>query len=139
MKAGEFLNMPAVINMEIVCAKIELEHYKRLAEKMKNTLAENESTSRLIDEANENIKRQQSILHEKYMCLTKAEQEILRVVSALKDERIKTAIKYRYICLMKYEDIADKMNYCVRQVRRFLEKGTAEIEKIMENDEEKTG
>ena len=106
---------------------------------MKNTLAENESTNRLINEAKENIKEKQKILYEKYIALTKAEQQICKMLGTLNDERVKTAIMYRYICLMKYEDIADKMNYCDRQVRRFLEKGMAEIEKILEQKEEKTG
>ena len=40
MQARELLNMPAVINMEIMCAKIELEHYKKLAEQMKKNESE---------------------------------------------------------------------------------------------------
>ena len=44
MQAREILNMPAIINMEIVSAQIELEHYKRLASQMEKCFVETEET-----------------------------------------------------------------------------------------------
>lgn len=136
MKAREFLNMPAVINMEIMCARIELEHYKRLAGQMQNTLVDNDRTRLLLLNANEKIREQEKLLEEKYISLTNAERKICEAVNRLDDEHVKAALKYRYICLMKFEEISEKMQYCVRQVRRFCEKGMAELDEIWE---EKTG
>ena len=136
MQAREFLNMPAVINMEILCAQIELEHYKKLAEQIKNCLLESDESALQLKAANEKINEYKKLLSAKYLRLIEAEKKICSAVDMLCDERVKTALKYRYICLMKFEDIADKMAYCVRQVRRFCEKGMAELDEIWE---EKTG
>ena len=132
MQAKELLNMPAVINKEIACAHIELEHYKKLAVQMKNCLLETEQTRLQLKEVNEKITEYKRLLAEKYLSLTEAENKICSAVNLLSDERVKTALKYRYICLMKFEDISTKMQYCVRQIRRFCEKGIAELDTIIE-------
>lgn len=131
MQAREFLNMPAVINMEIICAQIELEHYKNLAEQIKNCLEETDEVSLRLKAVDEKITEYKKLLSEKYLHLMETEKKICSAIDLLCDERVKAALKYRYICLMKYEDIADKMAYCVRQVRRFCEKGMAELDEIL--------
>lgn len=131
MQIREFLNMPAVINMEITCAQIELEHYKKLADKMKNCLQEDEQTKTQLSEINQKITECKKLLSEKYLSLTKAESKICSAVNMLSDERVKTALKYRYVCLMKYEDISNKMQYCVRQIRRFCEKGIMQLDEVL--------
>ncbi len=132
MQAREFLNMPAVINMEIVCVQIELEHYKKLAEQIKNCLVETDETALQLKAANEKINEYKKLLSKKYLSLIEAENKICSAIDLLCDERVKTALKYRYVCLMKYEDISKKMTYCVRQVRRYCEKGMAELEEILQ-------
>ena len=129
MQAREILNMPAIINMEIVSAQIELEHYKRLAQKMEKCFVEDEETKKQRENLLniiENLKKQ---ITKKFISRIQAEQKICTLLNTLSDERVKTALKYRYICLMNFDDIAEKMSYCTRQVRRFLEKGIEEIEK----------
>jgi len=132
MQAREFLNMPAVINMEIVCAQIELEHYKKLAEQMKNCLLENDDAKLQLKTANDKITEYKKLLSEKYISLLKAEKKICSAINLLCDERVKTALKYRYICLMKFEDISEKMTYCTRQIRRFCEKGIEELDEVLQ-------
>ena len=127
MQARELLNMPAVINMEILCVQIELKHYKELAEKIEKCVSPCGDNAALR-EINEKITECNKNLHKKYSALIDAESKIAKKVSTLNDERVKTALKYRYLCLMKFEDIADKMAYCTRQVRRFCEKGIEELE-----------
>ena len=81
MKAREFLNMPAVINMEIMCARIELEHYKRLAGQMQNTLVDNDRTRLLLLDAKEKIKEQEKLLEEKYISLNEIYLEEMPFIS----------------------------------------------------------
>ena len=136
MQAREFLNMPAVINMEILCAQIELEHYKKLAGRIKNCLAETDEAKLQLKAANEKITEYKRLLSDKYLSLIEAENKISSAIDLLCDERVKTALKYRYICLMKFEEISEKMTYCVRQVRRYCEKGIEELDEVLQ---EKSG
>lgn len=129
MQAREILNMPAIINMEIVSAQIELEHYKRLAQRMEKCFVENEETKKQRQNLNDIINNCKKNITEKFISRIQAEQKICTLLNEIHDERVKTALKYRYICLMSFDDIAEKMSYCTRQVRRFLEKGIEEIEK----------
>ena len=131
MQAREILNMPAVINMEIMSAQIELEHYKRLAGKMEKCFVENDETQKKREELENIILSYKKTITEKYLSRIEAEQKICSLVARLSDERIKTALKYRYICLMNFDEIAEKMSYCTRQVRRFLEKGTDELQELV--------
>ena len=131
MQAREILNMPAIINMEIMSAQIELEHYKRLAGKMEKCFVENDETQKKREELENIILSYKKTITEKYLSRIEAEQKICSLVARLSDERIKTALKYRYICLMNFDEIAEKMSYCTRQVRRFLEKGTDELQELV--------
>lgn len=130
MQAREILNMPAIINMEIVSAQIELEHYKRLAKKMEKCFVENEETKKQRENLNNIIESCKKNITEKFISRIEAEQKICTLLNNLSDERVKTALKYRYICLMNFDDIAEKMSYCTRQVRRFLEKGTEQLDAL---------
>ena len=132
MQAREILNMPAIINMEIMSAQIELEHYKRLAGKMEKCFVENDETQKKREELENIILSYKKTITEKYLSRIEAEQKICSLVARLSDERIKTALKYRYICLMNFDEIAEKMSYCTRQVRRFLEKGTEQLQALNE-------
>lgn len=136
MQAKEILSMPAIINMEIMSAQIELEHYKRLAVKMEKCFVENEETQKKREELNNIIINYKRTITEKYLCRVDAEQRICNLVAKLSDERIKTALKYRYICLMNFDEIAEKMSYCTRQVRRFLEKGTEQLQEVVQENSE---
>ena len=130
MQAREILNMPAIINMEIVSAQIELEHYKRLASQMEKCFVETSETEKHKEEVKQIIEECKKSITDKFMKRIEAEQKICSLLNNIHDERVKTALKYRYICLMSFDDIAEKMSYCTRQVRRFLEKGTEQIEAL---------
>jgi len=128
--------MPAIINMEIVSAQIELEHYKRLALKMEKCFVEDEEAKKHRENINCIIIEYKKSITEKFVKRIEAEREICTLLNKLHDERFKTALKYRYICLMTFEDIADKMSYCTRQVRRFLEKGIEELQAVVQVNNE---
>ncbi len=130
MEAREILNMPAIINMEIVSAQIELEHYKRLAQKMEKCFVENEETEKQRQNLNDIIHNCKKTITEKFISRIGAEQKICTLLNEIHDERVKTALKYRYICLMNFDEIAEKMSYCTRQVRRFLEKGIEQLQAL---------
>ena len=134
MQAREILNMPAIINMEIMSAQIELEHYKRLAGKMEKCFVENDETQKKREELENIILSYKKTITEKYLSRIEAEQKICSLVARLSDERIKTALKYRYICLMNFDEIAEKMSYCTRQVRRFLEKGIEQLQEVVQEN-----
>lgn len=134
MQAREILNMPAIINMEIVSAQIELEHYKRLASQMEKCFVETEETIKHKEEVNKIIEECKKSITEKFVKRIEAEQKICSLLNNIHDERVKTALKYRYICLMTADKIAENMSYCTRQVRRFLEKGTEEMQELVASD-----
>ena len=134
MQAREILNMPAIINMEIVSVQIELEHYKRLASQMEKCFVETEETKKHREKLNEIINQYKKSITEKFVSRIEAEQKICALLNRLNDERVKTALKYRYICLMTAEQIGEKMSYCTRQVRRFLEKGIEQVEEVVQEN-----
>ena len=132
MQAREILNMPAIINMEIVSVQIELEHYKRLASQMEKCFVETEETKAKRENLEKIINQCKKTITDKFIKRIEAEQKICTLLNNLHDERVKTALKYRYICLMTADQIAEKMSYCTRQVRRFLEKGIEALEALNE-------
>ena len=133
MQAREILNMPAIINMEIVSAQIELEHYKRLASQMEKCFVETEETKAKRENLNRIIEQYKKSITDKFLKRIEAEQKICTLLNNLHDERVKAVLKYRYICLMPMDEIAEKMSYCTRQIRRFLEKGMEQLSELTES------
>lgn len=136
MQAREILNMPAIINMEIVSAQVELEHYKMLAQKMEKCFVEDEETIKKRENLINIINQCKKNITKMFLNRIEAEQKICTLLKSVHDERVKTALKYRYICLMTFDDIAEKMSYCTRQVRRFLEKGIEQLQAVVQVNNE---
>ena len=43
-------------------------------------------------------------------------------------------MQVEYKRLMNFDEIGEKMSYCTRQVRRFLEKGTEQLEEVAQEN-----
>ena len=135
-EAKKYLMSVYKINRHIDCLLAEKERLKSIAEgvsamryddiKVQSSHKENDSVIKLIE-----LDKQ---INDEIDVFVDLRNEATALIEQLQSKVEQDVLKLRYICSMKWEDIADKMNYDVRSVYRIHGQALLSFDKVLKQN-----
>ncbi|MCD7904938.1 MAG: DUF1492 domain-containing protein [Clostridiales bacterium] len=140
MTAKEYLGQAYCFNQKIKDKIAELESYRELAmsisslgfdEKFKTTMNTEPPFVRYSNKIMD-IERE---INEDLITLGNLKYDIGLEIDKLESAKEKTVLRYCYLMFMSWDEIADKMNFSERWVRKISGKALTNFKKLKENSE----
>ncbi|MDD6236789.1 MAG: DUF1492 domain-containing protein [Clostridiales bacterium] len=131
----DYLSQYRRLDEEIKCKMDELEQWKSFACRVTRTMSEAGGSNRgddRIQRSYEKIEELRNFLEQDIKTLLKMREEISQYIDTIDDYTLRLLLRYHYINRIGLEEIAEKMNYCYRQVTRLHRKALQELQ-IPEN------
>lgn len=127
----DYLSQYRRLDEEIKCKMDELAQWKSFACRVTRTMSEVGGTGQgddRIQKSYEKIEELRHFLEQDINALLEMREEITQYIDAMEDYTLRLLLRYHYINRVGLEEIAEKMNYCYRQVTRLHRKALQELQ-----------
>lgn len=126
----DYLNQYRILEEEIKCKMEELAQWKSFACRVTRTISDiggGTGGEDRIQKSVEKIEAIRTLLEEDIHALLEVREEISGQIDEIEDYTLRLLLRYHYINQVGLEEIADKMNYCYRQVVRLHRKALQQL------------
>ncbi len=130
MTAKEYLLQARMIDVKIRAKRAQIKHLEEVAESATISFAANFDDARVQGGQPKNKVLDYAVmasdltqeLREDIRRLLRIKREIGKVIKRIQDDRYRTVLEFYYLSHMSWKQVAEKMNYCERHVRRLHSK-----------------
>ena len=126
----DYLSQYRRLEEEIKCKMDELAQWKSFACRVTRTMSDTGGGSRGDDRIQKSYEKIEALRHwleQDIQTLLEMREEILQHIDAVEDYTLRILLRYHYINRIGLEEIAEKMNYCYRQVARLHRKALQQL------------
>lgn len=127
----EFLNQYRRLDQEIRLELEELAKWKALSCKITPTYSHTKSSGNVRDrvqDAYDKIERLSEQINSDIDQMVELRDAIVQCIEQIEEYSLRALLKYHYINQMSLDEIAEKMNYCYRQVTRLHRKALQQLQ-----------
>ena len=127
----EFLNQYRRLDEEIRLELEELAKWKALSCKITPTNSHTKSSGNVrdrIQDAYDKIERLSEQINRDVDQMVELREAIVQCIEQIEEYSLRALLKYHYINQMSLDEIAEKMNYCYRQVTRLHRKALQQLQ-----------
>lgn len=137
----DFLNQYRRLDEGIKLELEELAKWKALSCKITPTYSHTKSTGNVRDRVQDAYDKIEK-LSEQINCdidqMVELRETIVQSIERIEEYSLRTLLKYHYINQMSLDEIAEKMNYCYRQVTRLHRKALQQLEIPQEESQQQS-